>query len=83
VVDGEPKQVRLETTSERLYIRRSRHKDERIRPWSTARRRVSGSAHAFVEVTSRRVEGELDRSQHCRSYREIAFHIMDAEPSNG
>ena len=29
-----------------------------MRPWSTARRRVSGSAHAFVEVTSRRLEVE-------------------------
>jgi hypothetical protein len=33
-----------------------------MRPWSTARRRVSGSAHAFVEVTSRRLEVELGRS---------------------
>jgi hypothetical protein len=70
--------VRLETTRARLYIRRSRHKDERMRPWSTARRRVSGSAHAFVEVTSRRVEAELDPSHHCVSYREMASQIVDA-----
>jgi hypothetical protein len=29
----------------------ARHNDERMRPWSTARRRVSGSAHTFVFVT--------------------------------
>jgi hypothetical protein len=32
------------------YIR-GRHKDERIRPWSTARRLVSTVAHAIVSVT--------------------------------
>ena len=34
-----------------------------MRPWSTARRRVSGGAHAFVEVTSRRLEVESGPSQ--------------------
>ena len=32
-------------------VGQARHNDERMRPWSTARRRVSGSAHAFVLVT--------------------------------
>jgi hypothetical protein len=32
------------------YIR-GRHKDERIRPWSMARRLVSTVAHAIVSVT--------------------------------
>ena len=35
---------------DRTYIR-GRHKDERIRPWSTARRLVSTVAHAIVSVT--------------------------------
>jgi hypothetical protein len=35
---------------DRAYIR-GRHKDERIRPWSTARRLVSTVAHAIVSVT--------------------------------
>jgi hypothetical protein len=48
-----------------------------MRPWSTARRRVSGSAHAFVEVTSRRLEVESGPSQQRVSDYEIAFQILD------
>jgi hypothetical protein len=43
-----------------------------MRPWSTARRRVSGSAHAFVEVTSRRLEVESGPSQ--RAYQITRLH---------
>jgi hypothetical protein len=32
-----------------------RQSDERIRPWSTARRRVSGSAHTVVAIMKTRL----------------------------
>ena len=48
-----------------------------MRPWSTARRRVSGGAHAFVEVTSRRLEGGAGPSQQCVSDYGIAFQMLD------
>ena len=53
-----------------------------MRPWSTARRRVSGGAHAFVEVTSRRLEVESGPSQQCVSDYEIAFQILDTAHSD-
>jgi hypothetical protein len=32
------------------YLREARHNEDRMRPWSTARRRVSASAHTFSMV---------------------------------
>jgi len=40
-----------------------RHNEERIRPWSTARRRVSGSAHTIVAVMSIRLGLASDHSK--------------------
>ena len=54
-----------------------------MRPWSTARRRVSGGAHAFVEVTSRRLEVDLGPSQQCVSEYETSFQMLDMSHSDG
>jgi hypothetical protein len=51
-----------------------------MRPWSTARRRVSGSAHAFVEVTRRRLRADLQPSQQCVSNSESESQDLDRPP---
>ena len=66
------------TTRRRLYIREDRHNDEPIRPLSTARRRMSGSAHSFVVVTFPTLSGPLTAAQDPVSLNETPVQDMDS-----